>query len=106
MSHLDSVAATVSSTFTVLPGVFLVAVTHERSKEWRRIYGDDDDSTSNSRTEKEDLKSNLRALYKEFLQRLNDGEGPAISETTSTRLKLLNTTLFRKTWPCLAKILV
>ncbi len=87
ISHLASVAATVTSTFTVLPGVFLVAAAHERSKEWKRIYGKS--STSNS-TEQNDLKSNLRALYKDFCQRLEDGEAPVVSEATFSRLKLLN----------------
>eukprot|EP00549_Striatella_unipunctata_P011744 CAMPEP_0118694456 /NCGR_PEP_ID=MMETSP0800-20121206/12533_1 /TAXON_ID=210618 ORGANISM="Striatella unipunctata, Strain CCMP2910" /NCGR_SAMPLE_ID=MMETSP0800 /ASSEMBLY_ACC=CAM_ASM_000638 /LENGTH=406 /DNA_ID=CAMNT_0006592923 /DNA_START=141 /DNA_END=1362 /DNA_ORIENTATION=+ len=75
VSHIASVAKKVTSTFWVLPGVFLVAPAHERSEWWNNLYGSQSDEAKFN-------KLLLKGLFHNFSENLRRGKDVVVSEFT------------------------
>jgi len=85
ISHLASVAAVLKGgEYLVLPGVFLVAPTHERSESWGKIYGNAK-SDENKRN-----KLALKNLFSDFMSNLREGRPPVVSENTLAMQQLVS----------------
>lgn len=83
ISHLASVAAAKGGEYLVLPGVFLVAPTHERSESWGKIYGN-----PQSKENKQNRMA-LKDLFNDFLMNLKKGLPPVVSDNTRAKHKAL-----------------
>jgi len=83
VSHLAAVSAQKDGEFFVLPGVFLVAPSHERSESWAKRYG----------TSRSDVNAfnqlELKGLYYNFTKNLEAGREPVVSENTKSKQHLL-----------------
>ena len=83
VSHLAAVSAQKGGEFFVLPGVFLVAPAHERSKSWAKRYG---------KTQSDENMFNqlvLKGLYYNFTKNLENGKEPVVSKYTRSKQQLL-----------------
>mmetsp|Transcript_4608 Transcript_4608/g.12854 ORF Transcript_4608/g.12854 Transcript_4608/m.12854 type:complete len:267 (+) Transcript_4608:1258-2058(+) len=103
VSHLATVAAQVSSTFWVLPGVFLVSSWHAPSQDRRLIYGNDDDDDvsgkkqATSQRQQQERQEELRALYNDFRSSILPGGAlPVVSPRTNARYRSLRRTLWEQ----------
>jgi glycosyltransferase-like protein LARGE len=90
LSHLASVSKLKSGKFFVLPGVFLVAPTHDRSESWTKIYG----KVRSEDTEINQLK--LKGLYHNFKKRLRHDQEPIVSKDTQLKQQQLRRKETRK----------
>ena len=83
--HLASVAVQKDVEFFVLPGVFLIAPTHERSDSFFKRYG--------KRSDEDETKFNqllLKGLYYNFMHSLEDGRAkPVVSKNTRLKERLI-----------------
>lgn len=83
VSHLQHIAALKGGKFFALPGVFLVAPAHERSKSWSERYGKSqpDENSFNQLM--------LKGLYHNFTKNIENGGSPVISVRNQLKSHLL-----------------
>lgn len=85
ISHLASVSTVLKGgEYLVLPGVFLVAPTHEHSESWGKIYG----KASSDENKRNQLA--LKELYNDFIRNLREGRPPVVSKNTLARQQLIS----------------
>lgn len=78
VSHLANIARQKANRFIALPGVFLIAPAHERSKSWADRYGSHTEETKFSQLW-------LKGLYHNFMKALAEDRGAIVSDQTRAK---------------------